>query len=195
MRQASEYLASGRTVAELDEATLKGWTRAVHEALTAEAQARGVVARDLACTLLVAVIGRAAAAFLQIGDGAMVILEGEEYRPVFWPQTGEYQNTTFFISDPKFEQNVQHVIRQQEVTELALFSDGLQMLALNYGAKAVHQGFFVPMFASLRRAEDAQELLVPLKQFLDSQAVNNRTDDDKTLVLATRVVANGDAAV
>ena len=78
---------------------------------------------------------------------------------------------------------------------LALLSDGLQMLALNYGTKAAHQPFFAPMFASLRKADDAQELLVPLKQFLDSKAVNDRTDDDKTLVLATRVVANGDAAV
>src|SRR4051812_32892429 len=56
MRQVSGFLESGRTVGEADEPTLKAWARAVHEALVAEANARNVASRELACTLLVAVV-------------------------------------------------------------------------------------------------------------------------------------------
>ena len=42
-----------------------------------------------------------------------------------------------------------------------------------------------PMFASLRQAASPEELEGPLRQFLDSRPVNDRTDDDKTLMLAT----------
>ena len=73
--------------------------------------------------------------------------------------------------------------------------DGLQMLALSYAKKVAHQPFFTPMFAALRKVEDPQELIVPMRQWLDSTAVNQRTDDDKTLILATRVMANAEQAV
>jgi hypothetical protein len=60
------------------------------------------------------------------------------------------------------------------------------MLALSYASKSAHQPFFARMFAALRKVGDREDLVVPLRQFLDSPAVNDRTDDDKTLVLATR---------
>jgi hypothetical protein len=60
------------------------------------------------------------------------------------------------------------------------------MLALNFATKTAHQPFFLPMFQSIRGTQDANDLQIPLRQFLDSEAVNARTDDDKTLVLAIR---------
>jgi hypothetical protein len=45
------------------------------------------------------------------------------------------------------------------------------------------------MFARLRAATGSERLAEGLRQFLDSPAVNQRSDDDKTLVLATRVSA------
>ena len=70
--------------------------------------------------------------------------------------------------------------------ELALLTDGLQMLALRFADKSVHGPFFLPMFQALRAAESASALQTPLRDFLNSPAVNRRTDDDKTLILATR---------
>ena len=135
-------------------------------------------------------VGRHGAAFAQIGDGAIVILDGTEYRPVFWPQSGEYHNFTFFLTDPRFERNVQCEVLSRPVDEVALFSDGLQMLALRYETKTAHQPFFVPIFTALRRTAEHEGLIVPMRQFLDSPGVNDRTDDDKTLVLATRLAAS-----
>ena len=49
-----------------------------------------------------------------------------------------------------------------------------------------HVPFFTPFFIGLAAATQEQLDLLPelLKQFLSSPAVNERTDDDKTLALA-----------
>ena len=77
---------------------------------------------------------------------------------------------------------------ERRIDEVALFSDGLQRLALHYQTRTAHAGFFKPMLATLRAAPaDALESLsTQLAAYLSSPAVNERTDDDKTLVLATR---------
>ncbi|MGA0525444.1 protein phosphatase 2C domain-containing protein, partial [Escherichia coli] len=64
-------------------------------------------------------------------------------------------------------------------------------LALAFETKLPHQPFFEPMFSVLRRTEpsDCEGLSAQLGQFLNSPQVNERTDDDKTLVLATRRTA------
>ena len=104
--------------------------------------------------------------------------------PVFWPQVGEYANTTWFVTSADFEQMLQ--VRGEAVDEVALFTDGLQMMALHFATRSVHRPFFEPLFAALRGAAQPEDLVVPLRAFLDSPAVNERTDDDKTLVLAVR---------
>lgn len=193
--QAVQFLESGESVAGLSPATVHEWIARVHDGLLVEAATRKIVARELACTLLIAVLDHSGAVFAQIGDGAIVVLEEGKYRPVFWPQTGEYQNTTFFVTEGNFAQNIQTEIRARSIEEIAVFSDGLQMLALNYSQKNAHQAFFTPMFASLRHTADHQELILPFREFLNSSPINERTDDDKTLILATRVQASANAGV
>jgi hypothetical protein len=63
-------------------------------------------------------------------------------------------------------------------------TDGLQRLALDFTARTPHLPFFQPLFAALRAAPDVESLAGPFREFLDSQRINERTDDDKTLVLA-----------
>lgn len=77
---------------------------------------------------------------------------------------------------------------EERIDEVALLSDGLQRLALHYQTRTAHAAFFKPMLATLRDAsEDALESLsARLEDYLSSPAVNERTDDDKTLVLASR---------
>ena len=60
------------------------------------------------------------------------------------------------------------------------------MLALRFADQSVHGPFFRQIFQALRAAEPASALQNPLHEFLTSTAVNSRTDDDKTLILATR---------
>lgn len=58
--------------------------------------------RDLACTILLAIVGADAAVFAQLGDGAIITGEGDHYTPVFWPPAGEYANVTDFLTDADF---------------------------------------------------------------------------------------------
>ena len=72
----------------------------------------------------------------------------------------------------------------ESVSELAVFTDGLQRLALDFTTRQPYGAFFRPFFERLRTEPEPETLLEPLREFLDSPRVNDRTDDDKTLVLA-----------
>lgn len=170
------------------EDTARAWVGAVRDALSTRASEEGLLPRDFACTLLIALVDNARGVFVQVGDGAMVCgTEAGGYVPVTWPQNGEYANTTWFSTDSNSPDAAQvRVI--PGIDEIALLTDGLQTLALRYATRDAHDPFFAPMFQRLRRELESQppELADDLRRFLDSAAVNARTDDDKTLVLATR---------
>jgi hypothetical protein len=194
VRRACDYFRAGNQWDAIDPTVLQQWVKGVREALDAEATRQQLELRDLACTLLMAVIGPNGSVYLQVGDGAIVV--GDEvssHHPVFWPQTGEYHNTTYFVTDERFDQNIQTNIRGSSPSDVALFTDGLQMLALDYATHAAHGPFFTPLFRAVRDAPDHAELAVPLRQFLESDAVNARTDDDKTLILAVRTSSGGNS--
>jgi len=181
----SSPLQAGLIVSQISAEDFSAWFRSAHEALIAKANEIEVAPRELACTLLVAVASAGATACAQIGDGAIVIPDNTDYSTVFWPDNGEYANTTFFLTDPAFETHlVSRVLRGVEA--LAMLTDGLQRLALDFRDRRPHAPFFGPFFNALRMADSADELVLPLRGFLNSAAVNERTEDDKTLLIATR---------
>lgn len=158
------------------------------------ADAKRLTPRDFACTLLAAVVDEHSAVFLQIGDGAIVLAEQkdpDQYCWVFWPQRGEYENQTSFATDADATDRLEHEFDERSIDEVALFTDGLQRIALHYQSQTAYAPFFRPMFAPLRAAPTgfSSALSSLLLWFLDSQSVNDRTDDDKTLILATRRAA------
>jgi hypothetical protein len=183
---ACEAFREGLPVQDIDARRTLGWHERVRGLMSLEASLHNLELRDLACTLLTAVVGEDGAAFSQIGDGVIVYREAGDFRTAFWPQAGEYASTTFFLTGGDFEEHLAFRVLGQRVDELALLTDGLQPLTLHYASRTVHAPFFEPMFEAIRRAPDVQALEGPLKQFLTSRPVNDRTDDDKTLVLATR---------
>jgi hypothetical protein len=182
----TKYLDSGRGVDEINRELMQEWYGDAHLRLNDEAVQQGLAPRDLASTLLLAVVTEGVSVFAQIGDGAIVYREGPEYQLAFWPQSGDYANTTYFLTEPTFSERLAFRQVIGNVNDIAIVSDGLQMLALNYAAKSVHAPFFEPLFRSLRQAASPDDLVVPLRQFLNSEGILNRTDDDKTLMLATR---------
>ncbi len=187
VRIVLEDLRDGWPPAEAGRDTVLAWYARLRRELLAEAEGRALEPAALACTLLLAVVAEGAAVFAQVGDGAIVTRAGDDYCPVFWPQTGEYANSTNFVTDPTWADCLAFERRQGPVDELALFSDGLQMLALNFAGRTAHRPFFEPMFRRLRSAAPGEGLPQALRRFLNSPAVNERSDDDKTLILATRL--------
>jgi hypothetical protein len=146
--------------------------------------------RDLACTLLAVIVAPIGGGALQIGDGVIVIAEQPlSWRWLFWPQKGEYANTTFFLSDEKSLAHAEVAPLPDEVQDVALMSDGLDPLALQFAKRTAHEPFFRTVLAPLHAAADKGEataLSAGLNSLLGSPAVRSRTDDDASLIIATR---------
>ncbi len=164
-----------------------GWVSALRAQLVVHAAAAQTPLRDYACTLLTAVLGPDFGVFYQIGDGGIVASRNGLLHPVLWPDRGEYANETRFLTDENAPGYLQYTLWDTASDDVALFSDGLQCLALVYESRTVHTPFFSPMFAVMHQTEleSCAAWSDQLALFLSSPRVNERTDDDKTLVLAT----------
>lgn len=169
---------------------IERWVDAARERVLEEAAANETAPRQFACTFLAALVGEAWAAFAQIGDGVIVFDGPEGYEMAFWPDNGEYVNTTRFITEDDYRANLRIEIVKQRVTDLAVLTDGLQMLALDFAHAKVYDRFFAPLFNVVRNGPGEETLKRSLLEFMDSKRVNDRTEDDKTLLLATRIKAD-----
>ncbi len=141
---------------------------------------------DFATTLLtVFVTDRHLAAF-QVGDGAIVYREETGTLTVACePDHGEYLNETRFVTSEDLEQHTHYRIESgRDISSLAILSDGLEMLAIVYRDNTAFGPFFNPFFDFVRGKDSCNE---DLQQFISSERVCERSDDDKTLVLAVRV--------
>lgn len=160
------------------------------EAVLAAARREGMPGRELASTLLAVVIGPAGGAALQIGDGVIVVTEsGEDWSWVFWPQRGEYANTTRFLTDDDALSFLQVETFAGRIQNVALMTDGIEHLALHQASRAAHGPFFNALFAPLLTADGAGEITPlsgALEAFLVSPEITSRADDDVTFVMATR---------
>src|SRR5262249_15457599 len=190
IQQAGPFLAQNRCVASMTEQHAHEWLAAVRKAIAARASDAEHEVRDYACTMLFALVGVEATAFLQIGDGVIVVNDQDQHWSwVFWPERGEFANTTFFVTDAAAADHLRFEQRHGSLDEIALLSDGIEPLILHYASRTVHAPFFDRMFGPVRRSQVVGEDLAlsqDLEGYLSSPAILERTDDDKTLVLATR---------
>ncbi|WP_264660494.1 PP2C family serine/threonine-protein phosphatase [Azospirillum canadense] len=184
-------LETGGSVADVTPDFTRDWLRRFSAEIAVRAEAMECSPRELACTLLGAVVSESRAVFLQVGDGAIVFSTAQEpdaMEVAVWPQQGEFANVTFFATDLTAGDRIAHRAVEERIDRLAMFSDGLQMLALSFADRSAFRPFFDPLFGTLEGApEDAvANLSDPLEEFLSSPRVNGRTDDDKSLILASR---------
>jgi hypothetical protein len=187
LKNATGELSKGDAGASApDRSVILGWMADIRRQIEAEATARQATPRQMACTLLAAMVGPTWSVFTQIGDGVIVFDAPEGFQFAFWPESGEYINTTRFLTDADYEAHVGIDHLERCVCDVAMLTDGLQMLALSYAEGRVHNKFFGPMLDALRNAPADQSVQSGLVAFLGSKRVNERTDDDKSLVLATR---------
>ena len=188
--EVNRFADAGGRIDTLTKETAATWLDAVRAAIQAQADAVNLPTREFACTLVAALVGDASAAFLQVGDGAIVTASpAASPEVVFWPEQGEYANTTYFVTGVDAHRRLRLDVRTTPVHDVALFTDGLQHIALRYETRLPHQPFFDPMFARLRTDQQWPGLGGALASFLGSEAISTRTDDDCTLVLACRCEA------
>lgn len=177
------------TISSVTDDDIRAWISTSREAIAARAQGNGQRIKDYACTLIGVVATNDHALYFQIGDGCIVTSNGTGYHTIFWPEQGEYANTTYFISDDTFMEHIKIEHHDAAPGELAVFTDGLQNLVLSFSTRTVHEGFFKPLFAALKKQPDTvfADLTTHLTALLSRDDVNARSDDDKTLILAVNV--------
>lgn len=196
----SESLRGLDRVSDVDRSTAISWVHRVRDEVGAEAVRAGLPVREFACTLLAAIVGPEAAYFIQVGDGVMIV-QGDDgpgsYSFVFWPERGEYANTTTFVTADDLDEHISVDLVLRSIDEFAVMSDGLQGLALRYADRSVHEPLLRQLFPVVRAAPvgHSSDLSRGLISWLSSSSIIERTDDDKTIVLATRVTEGGGISV
>lgn len=192
---AKAWFADRRGVSEITASVVHDWVSGIREQIAEIAGSAEQSMRDYAATLMLAILGETHSAFAQLGDGAMVVLTDErDWSWIFWPMHGEYANTTFFVTEDNALADLQFECRERAVHEIAGFTDGLEALVLDYKERTVFQPFFDRMLRPLRASSTEGEdhtLSRQLASYLGSPAISSRSDDDLSLVLATRVPSVG----
>jgi hypothetical protein len=181
----SAALSSAQSGESVTEDLIRSVLAQLRDEVLLKADEAGDSAREWSCTFLGAICTEELSSFMQVGDGAIVFGRGDHLAPAFWPQSGEYANqTTFLTSEGALESACIEIT--DPVDRVALFTDGLQNLALDLTARTAYVPFFAPLFKSLASTPSIESFEARLLQLLNSPKVNQRTNDDKTLVVAVR---------
>lgn len=144
--------------------------------------------REFATTLLFAILGENSNIFVQIGDGIIAIGNENNMDCVFLPQNGEFINTTHFATETGAVNIFMYKATSEPVKYIAMHTDGIEQIALDFKAQKPFTPFFIPFFTVLEKVESSgysENLSKQLDIFLQSERVNKKTDDDKTLLVAT----------
>ncbi|MDX5983230.1 PP2C family serine/threonine-protein phosphatase [Sphingomonas echinoides] len=182
------HLGTARGLPGADELWL--WIDEGRDRIGAAASTRGLMPRDFAATMVLIVTTGDETLVAHVGDGSAVArdVDSGRWSALSWPAQGEYASTTFFVTDDPAPR--MRVIRSElPIDAVAVFTDGIERLALDYADLDAHQPFFRGMIAPLEEVSAPgldRDLSVKLGAYLDAPAVCDRTDDDKTLILAFR---------
>jgi hypothetical protein len=102
---------------------------------------------------------------------------------------GEYANVTYFLTSPNASEIFLWESRNSEEFDHAiLFTDGIQRLVLNVENKTAHTPFFQKIVGNFNDEiiGYSEKFSANIQLLLESEAVNSRTDDDKTLIVAVK---------
>jgi hypothetical protein len=190
-------VAEDPTLSFFSRLLIEAWLHDLRDQIAVLADEHGVASREFACTFLAAAVGPQSTVCVQVGDGA-IVGSGEEvgdYAWLTWPQHGEFANTTNFLTDDDVFETLEFEFIDRPLNEVAVFSDGIERLVLDMRSRSVHSPALRSIFQWLASTPPSFDEVRPdpaLEAFLGSQRVNERTDDDKTLVMGTRAIAHSE---
>lgn len=159
--------------------------RSARERLLVEAESTGSPPNSYATTLTCLVAAGNWLVLGQVGDGVLVVRtpQGDHYT-LTQAQRGEYANETLFLTMPEALEKAYVQAVELDLAGLALMSDGLLRLAVQLPDYTPHTPFFLPLWAFAARSGPSTHANEQLGEFLKSERVCSRTDDDKSLLLA-----------
>lgn len=173
-----------------DNPTLWSWIDEARDLIAMAAASREAVPRAFASTLVFVLAAPEQTLVLHVGDGvaALRVSDGVSWSVPLWPAHGEYASSTFFLTDdPEPRVRIERI--DEPVSALVAMSDGLERLALDFAKLTPHLPFFENIVKPVSQADAKGHVLAlsgQLRSYLQSDAINARTDDDKTLVVAVR---------
>lgn len=164
--------------------TSAAYARAILEFV---AEYAGRPLEDYHATLLACVTCGSRSAFLQIGDGAIIVRGASDgsWKTVFTPQNGEERHYTYFLTLPEAFQVAEVATSECPVTHVALTTDGLQDILLHPETLEVRATFLEKLAAGLSATNmtgDAEKVSSGLFSVLDSTAFRRMTGDDTSLL-------------
>lgn len=182
-RRLREHAQDSLTLPEDDQ--IWSWVDEARDRLAIAAERRSTTPRSFASTMVMVVYARGEIVTAHVGDGAIVARSDMEWTTLSPPESGPYAATTYFVTDDPAPR-LRIGRHEGDWTGLALFSDGIENLVLDYQTDAPHAPFFNSMIAPIDAVstpgKDAK-LSAALAGFLRSPKVCDKTDDDKTLLL------------
>jgi hypothetical protein len=156
-------------------------------ALERESSRTQLPLRDYACTLLIAVVEPESWYSMHIGDGTIVGLYTQHSaKTLSIAENGEFINSTTPITSDDYQSHMRYAHGHELLAGVALLSDGVTPMCINYKTGNAYDGFFRPLQTWLADAPQLSGIDESLKQFLDTPKMRQKSDDDMTLVLALR---------
>lgn len=160
-------------------------TQKAISALKNKASKKNCSLNELACTLIAFIATPHWIAAMQIGDGFLVVRlhDQQSYQLLFYPDRGEFVNETTFITSSNVlkTMQVQTIVGEQRF--ICASTDGLENVSLNLRNWLPFTPFFKPLETYLEQTNNPEQDKQYLIQFLESERLQSRTDDDKTLLL------------
>jgi len=149
---------------------------------------QNVELREYGTTLIAVYLHQNLIVIGQIGDGAVVALDDSgNLNTISAPIRGEYANETIPLTakDALFQTRI--TVQLKDIKAVAVFTDGLQNLVLSSATMTPYEPAFKPFFDVITGKVDLEDATHKLEEFLASEKVCAKTDDDKTLVLVGKL--------
>ncbi|RVU38577.1 protein phosphatase 2C domain-containing protein [Hwanghaeella grinnelliae] len=163
-----------------DETDLRRILKRVRLVLTHEAAERNCDLSDLATTLIAFALTPDKIAALQLGEGFLIAASpARPYHSVGGNDTGAPR----FVTDEDAEDAVAIAVDEGPVSFIAAGTNGLQTLSISAEDGRPHSPFLRPLNRYLSTAESDDEIHMGIREFLRSDRLAERVDDDMTLML------------
>lgn len=175
------------TGTELEKALRNSYQAAV-VSIQAEATKKGISVSEYATTLTVGVITDTFVIGAMVGDGMMVVEDMHgQFSCVFALPKREYANQVVAITSAHGPDALQITCKEGPAKTVSILTDGLLRLSCDVRKNIPHTPFFQAMTSLLRKVPEPTKASQELQTLLNHPSINERTDDDKTLVMAANI--------
>ncbi len=153
---------------------------------------QGAATRDYGTTLIGFVAYDDVFAAMQIGDGFVVIGSGADdlstrCRLLFDARPVEQAGEVVWLTSSLWQEDFRCALVRGGVDFVAASTDGLEKVAISRREQEPFPGFFAPLAQRVSEAGSSADLLALAKSVISMKSLDNKVDDDKTLLLARRL--------